>query len=50
MHLLATTPGVVSDGSEAVDLGQTPADLVVITVTNLVLATLSMVSFASSGW
>ncbi|RMD49522.1 MAG: cobaltochelatase subunit CobN, partial [Alphaproteobacteria bacterium] len=30
MHLLAATPGTISDGTEAVDPGQSPADLVVI--------------------
>ena len=30
MHLLAATPGAVSDGSEAIDLNQTPAPLVVL--------------------
>src|SRR3984893_701509 len=30
MHLLATTPGTIVDGSAAVDLGQTPGDIVVL--------------------
>src|SRR5204862_1040327 len=30
MHLLATEPGVIADGSEAVDLGQTPGDIIVL--------------------
>ena len=30
MHLLAATPGQIADGSEAVDLGQTPAEIVVL--------------------
>jgi cobaltochelatase CobN len=30
VHLLAVTPGQISDGSEAVDLGQTPGDIVVL--------------------
>src|SRR5204863_9810025 len=30
MHLLATEPGIVADGSAAVDLGQTPGDIVVL--------------------
>jgi len=30
MHLLAAQPGTVSDGTEAVDLGQTPGDIVVL--------------------
>ncbi|MGR3434575.1 MAG: cobaltochelatase subunit CobN [Shimia sp.] len=41
MHLLAATPGQVSDGSEPVDLGQTPADVVVISAADTELATLS---------
>ena len=28
MHLLVTQPGEISDGTEAVDLGQTPGDIV----------------------
>jgi len=31
MHLLAAAPGAVDDGSEAVDLGQTPGDIIVLT-------------------
>jgi len=30
MHLLATEPGMIADGSAAVDLGQTPGDIVVL--------------------
>jgi cobaltochelatase CobN len=30
MHLLATEPGTIADGSAAVDLGQTPGDIVVL--------------------
>ena len=41
MHLLAATPGIVSDGSEAVDLGQTPADIVVLSSADTELAALS---------
>ncbi|MBB4287282.1 cobaltochelatase subunit CobN [Roseospira goensis] len=41
MHLLAATPGVVSDGSEAVDLGQDPADIVVLTAADTEIACLS---------
>ncbi|WP_460272671.1 cobaltochelatase subunit CobN [Celeribacter sp. ULVN23_4] len=41
MHLLAATPGSIDDGSEAVDLGQTPADLVVISAADTELALLS---------
>ncbi|EYD73373.1 cobaltochelatase subunit CobN [Limimaricola hongkongensis] len=41
MHLLAATPGTVSDGTEAVDLGQSPGDLVVISAADTELAALS---------
>lgn len=41
MHLLAATPGQVSDGSEPVDLGQTPADIVFISAADTELAALS---------
>jgi cobaltochelatase CobN len=41
MHLLAATPGAISDGSEPVDLGQTPADVVVISAADTELAALS---------
>ncbi|MGR3491118.1 MAG: cobaltochelatase subunit CobN, partial [Shimia sp.] len=41
MHLLAATPGQISDGTEPVDLGQTPADVVVISAADTELAALS---------
>ncbi len=41
MHLLAAQPGGVSDGSEAVDLGQTPGDIVYISAADTELASLS---------
>jgi len=41
MHLLLAQPGEVSDGSEAVDLGQTPADVIVISAADTELAALS---------
>ncbi|MCV6823226.1 MULTISPECIES: cobaltochelatase subunit CobN [Halocynthiibacter] len=41
MHLLAATPGTISDGSEPVDLGQTPADIVFISAADTELAALS---------
>lgn len=41
MHLLAATPGGVDDGSEAVDLGQTPGDIVVLSAADSELACLS---------
>ena len=41
MHLLAATPGVIDDGKEPVDLGQTPADLIFISAADTELAALS---------
>jgi cobaltochelatase CobN len=41
MHLLAATPGSIDDGSEPVDPGQTPADLVFISAADTELAALS---------
>ena len=41
MHLLAATPGAITDGSEPVDLGQTPADVVIISAADTELAALS---------
>ncbi len=41
MHLLAAAPGTVDDGSEAVDLGQTPGDIVVLTAADTEIAALA---------
>ncbi|MGR3717636.1 MAG: cobaltochelatase subunit CobN [Thermohalobaculum sp.] len=41
MHLLLAQPGEVTDGSEAVDLGQTPAELIVISAADTELAALA---------
>jgi cobaltochelatase CobN len=41
MHLLAATPGETSDGSEVVDLGQTPGDIVVLSAADSELALLA---------
>ncbi|MEC7490013.1 MAG: cobaltochelatase subunit CobN [Pseudomonadota bacterium] len=41
MHLLAATPGVIADGSEAVDLGQTPGDVIVLSAADTELAALA---------
>lgn len=41
MHLLAAQPGSIDDGTEPVDLGQTPADLVFISAADTELAALS---------
>lgn len=41
MHLLAATPGSIDDGSEPVDLGQSPADIVFISAADTEIAALS---------
>ncbi|MRU15881.1 cobaltochelatase subunit CobN [Roseovarius sp. A21] len=41
MHLLAATPGAIDDGSDAVDLGQTPSDVIFISAADTELAALS---------
>lgn len=41
MHLLATTSGVIDGGSEAVDLAQSPADIVVLSAASSELALLA---------
>ena len=41
MHLLLTQPGQVDDGGEAVDLGQSPGDIVVLSAATSDLAVLS---------
>jgi cobaltochelatase CobN len=41
VHLLAAKPGTISDGSEAVDLGQTPGDIVVFSAADTELACLA---------
>src|SRR5689334_21297328 len=41
MHLLAAQPGTVSDGSEAVDLGQTAGDIVFLSAADTELACLA---------
>src|SRR3546814_10434805 len=41
MHLLATRSGAVDDGSEAVDLGQTPGEAVVLSAADTDLAILA---------
>ena len=41
MHLLATLPGTIADGAAAVDLGQTPADIVVLSSADTELALLA---------
>jgi len=41
MHLLATTSGVIDGGTEAVDLAQSPADIVVLSAADSELASLA---------
>jgi cobaltochelatase CobN len=41
MHLLATTPGTIADGSTAVDLAQTPGDIVVLSSADTDIALLA---------
>jgi cobaltochelatase CobN len=41
MHLLAAAPGVIADGSAAVDLGQTPAEIVVLSAADSEIACLA---------
>ncbi len=41
MHLLATQPGVIADGTSAVDLAQTPGDIVVLSSADTELALLA---------
>ncbi|HAI30271.1 MAG TPA: hypothetical protein DCM48_12105, partial [Thalassospira sp.] len=41
MHLLAAQPGMVTDGSEAVDLGQQPGDVVILSAAESELACLA---------
>ncbi len=41
MHLLATKPGNISDGGQAIDLGQTPGEIVVLAAADSELACLA---------
>ncbi|MEP3247385.1 MAG: cobaltochelatase subunit CobN [Sneathiella sp.] len=42
MHLLAATAGGISDGSEAVDLGQTPGDIIFLSAADTELSSLAV--------
>ncbi|MEC9347923.1 MAG: cobaltochelatase subunit CobN [Pseudomonadota bacterium] len=42
MHLLQAQPGAIDDGAEAVDLGQTPGDVVVLSAADTEIAALAM--------
>ena len=48
MHLLATTSGVIDGAAEAVDLRQTPADIVILSAADSELANLACASDALS--
>ncbi|MBL4693068.1 MAG: hypothetical protein JKY92_07035 [Magnetovibrio sp.] len=41
MHLLAAQPGGIQDGSEAIDLGQSPGDILIITAADTEILALS---------
>ncbi|MDJ0937200.1 MAG: hypothetical protein QNI93_17590, partial [Kiloniellales bacterium] len=41
MHLLQAQPGVIADGSEPVDLGQSPGEIVVLSAADTELASLA---------
>ena len=41
MHLLAAQPGTIEDGSEAVDLRQTPGDIVMLSAADTEIACLA---------
>ena len=41
MHLLAAEAGVVADGTSAVDLGQSPAEIVILTAASSEIACLA---------
>src|SRR5215468_6660281 len=41
MHLLATEPGTIADGAAAVDLAQTPGDIVVLASADTEIALLA---------
>jgi len=46
MHLLAAAPGAVDDGSEAVDLGQSPGDIVILTAADTEITALALANRA----
>jgi len=41
MHLLAATPGGIADGSEAIDLGQTPGDILFLSAADTELSSIA---------
>jgi cobaltochelatase CobN len=50
MHLLAATPGLVANGSQAVDLGQTPGDVVLLSAADSELTALADAKAAVDGF
>ena len=50
MHLLLAQKGALADADEAIDLNQSPADLVFISAADTELASLSAASAASDTW
>ena len=49
MHLLQAQPGGIVDGSEPVDLGQSPGDIVVLSAADGELANLAAAQGAAQG-
>jgi cobaltochelatase CobN len=49
MHLLAAKPGTIRDGREAVDLGQTPGDIVFLSAADTELACLALAQAQRGG-
>src|SRR5262249_62047251 len=47
MHLLAAQPGAILDGSEAVDLGQTPGEILFLSAADTELATVAAAQAAA---
>src|SRR5437870_10865821 len=41
MHLLATEPGIIADGSAAIDLAQTPGDIIILASADTEIALLA---------
>ncbi|WP_343560032.1 cobaltochelatase subunit CobN [Kiloniella sp. b19] len=49
MHLLQAQPGAIADGSEAIDLGQTPGEIVVLSAADTEIASLAQARQALFG-
>src|SRR5271156_6463406 len=50
MHLLATEPGIIADGSAAVDLAQTPGDIIVLASADTEIALLAAAQARGGPW